>query len=135
MRLIQELRQLGCRFALDDFGAGMSSFGYLKHLPVDYLKIDGSFIRDLATDSTNRAMVEAIHRMGHVMGKRTIGEFAESMATVQILHAIGVDYAQGDAIAPAVPLEQLLGICSPSPTTHAPGTVLAHLSLSPQQMG
>jgi len=108
VHLITELRLLGCRFSLDDFGAGMSSFNYLKHLPVDYLKIDGSFVKDLTEDATNRVMVEVIHHIGQVMGKRTIAEFAESPATVEALRAIGVDYAQGYAVARPVPFEEYL---------------------------
>jgi diguanylate cyclase (GGDEF)-like protein/PAS domain S-box-containing protein len=108
VRLITELRHLGCRFSLDDFGVGMSSFGYLKHLPVDYIKIDGSFVKDLLADPTNRAIVEMINHIGHVMGKRTIGEFAENAQTIDALRKIGVDYAQGYAIARPAPLEQYL---------------------------
>ncbi|WP_051710823.1 EAL domain-containing protein [Andreprevotia chitinilytica] len=100
---MHELHQLGCRFSLDDFGAGMSSFAYLKHLPVDYLKIDGGFVKNLATDPTDRAMVVAINHIGHVMGKRTIAEFAENDAIIQQLQEIGVDYIQGYGIARPAP--------------------------------
>ncbi|MCY1344402.1 diguanylate cyclase (GGDEF) domain protein [compost metagenome] len=98
-RFIHELQALGCRFALDDFGAGMSSFAYLKHLPVDYLKIDGGFVKDMLNDPVDRAMVEMISRLGQVLGKRTIAEFVENTATREALGAIGVDYVQGYGIA------------------------------------
>ncbi|HLA33099.1 MAG TPA: EAL domain-containing protein [Pseudomonas sp.] len=99
IRFIGELKGLGCRFSLDDFCAGMSSFMYLKHLPVDYLKIDGSFVRDMLEDPIDRAMVEVINHIGHVMGKRTIAEFVESEAILAALREVGVDYAQGYVIA------------------------------------
>ena len=97
--LIRELKALGCGFSLDDFGSGMSSFGYLKHLPVDHLKIDGAFVRDIADDPIDRAMVEAINKVGHVMGITTIAESVETPQTLAILEEIGVDYAQGFGIA------------------------------------
>ena len=93
------LRGCGCRFALDDFGVGVSSFTYLKHLPVDFLKIDGAFVKDLLQDPVDRAMVEAINRIGHLMGKLTIAESVENGATLEALRTIGVDYAQGFGIA------------------------------------
>ena len=97
--LIRELKALGCGFSLDDFGSGMSSFGYLKHLPVDHLKIDGAFVRDIVDDPIDRAMVEAINKVGHVMGITTIAECVETPQTLAILEEIGVDYAQGFGIA------------------------------------
>lgn len=98
IRFINELKGLGCLFSLDDFCAGMSSFAYLKHLPVDFLKIDGSFVKDMLDDPINHAMVEVINHIGHVMGKRTIAEFVESPQIEQALLEIGVDFAQGYVI-------------------------------------
>jgi diguanylate cyclase (GGDEF)-like protein/PAS domain S-box-containing protein len=102
---IGSLRKLGCRFALDDFGSGMSSFSYLKHLPVDYLKIDGGFVRDMLTDRSDRAMVEMIHHVGQVMGKATIAEAVESSAIAEALSEIGIAYGQGFGIARPAPFD------------------------------
>ena len=100
---IRELKALGCHFALDDFGSGMSSFAYLKNLPVDYLKIDGVFIKDIVTDAIATEMVEAIARIASVMGIQTIAEFVENDAILIKLKALGVDYAQGYGIAKPCP--------------------------------
>lgn len=98
VRLITSVRDQGCLFALDDFGCGLSSFSYLKNLPVQYLKIDGSFVRDLHKDRINFSMVEAINNIGHVMGLKTIAEFVESVTVLNKLKDVGVDYAQGHHI-------------------------------------
>ncbi len=101
---IHELRQTGCSFALDDFGSGFSSFNYLKNLPVEYLKIDGIFVKNMHEDEENRAMVEAINNMGHIMGKKTIAEFVCNPRIIEMLTEIGVDFAQGYEIATPRPL-------------------------------
>jgi len=104
---MREMRQLGCTFALDDFGSGLSSFAYLKHLPVDYLKIDGTFVRDVDTDPIDRALVEAINAVGHTMGLATIAEFVETGAILERLRAIGVDHAQGFHLGRPRPLVEM----------------------------
>ena len=95
---VNALRAKGCLFGLDDFGSGMSSFAYLKHLPVDFLKIDGVFVKDIINDSIDAAMVESINHIGHVMGLKTIAEFVENDAILEKLRLMGVDYAQGFGI-------------------------------------
>jgi diguanylate cyclase (GGDEF)-like protein/PAS domain S-box-containing protein len=105
---ICSLKSLGCRFALDDFGSGLSSFAYLKSLPVDYLKIDGCFVRDISVDPIDRALVMAINQIGHVMKMRTIAECVEDRSAVAILRDIGVDFAQGYGVARPFPLEELI---------------------------
>jgi diguanylate cyclase (GGDEF)-like protein/PAS domain S-box-containing protein len=98
-RFIHALKELGCRFALDDFGTGLSSFGYLKHFPVDFLKIDGSFVKEILHDPIDREMVRSINEIGHLTGKQTIAEFAENQEIIEMLRSLGVDYAQGYGIA------------------------------------
>lgn len=104
---MERFRQLGCRFALDDFGCGLSSFAYLQNLPVDYLKIDGSFVVDIDTNEVNRAMVDAINQIGHVMGIKTVCEFVENDAIISELRRMGVDYAQGYHVGKPRPLTSL----------------------------
>ncbi|MEO0854943.1 MAG: EAL domain-containing protein, partial [Cyanobacteria bacterium J06648_11] len=104
-RFIRDLKAMGCSFALDDFGSGMSSFSYLKQLPVDYLKIDGNAIRNIDTDPLARAVVESINQVGHVMGIQTIAECVETEAALETLREIGVDFAQGFAISEPASLQ------------------------------
>jgi diguanylate cyclase (GGDEF)-like protein/PAS domain S-box-containing protein len=102
--LIEEIKEMGCSFALDDFGSGMSSFAYLKNLPVDYVKIDGSFIKNIMNDSVDSALVECMNRIGHEIGMQTIAEFVENDSILEKLRGFGVDYAQGYGIAKPSPL-------------------------------
>ena len=104
---INHLREKGCSFSLDDFGSGLSSFAYLKNLPVDYLKIDGLFVKDILDDKIDLAMVKSINEVAHVMGKKTIAEFVENKDIFNLLGDLGVDYAQGYGIAKPVPLDAL----------------------------
>ncbi|HEY5623958.1 MAG TPA: EAL domain-containing protein [Gammaproteobacteria bacterium] len=105
-RFIHALKDLGCMFALDDFGTGLSSFGYLKHFPVDYLKIDGSFVKEILHDPIDREMVRSINEIGHLTGKKTIAEFAENSEIITMLCGMGVDYAQGYGIDVPSPVLQ-----------------------------
>lgn len=108
VRFMGTLKNHGCGFALDDFGAGLSSFGYLRNLPVDTVKIDGSFVRRIGDDRVDRAMVAAIREIAHVMGLTTVAEFVENEAILAQLAAIGVDFGQGFFLARPMPLEDAL---------------------------
>ena len=107
-KFISTLKELGCRFSLDDFGSGLSSFGYLKILPVDYLKIDGMFVKNIADDPIDRAMVKSINEIGQVMGMQTIAECVENEKIKGMLREIGVDYAQGYGIGKPLSIDELL---------------------------
>ncbi len=113
-KFIFELGKYDCRFSLDDFGSGLSSFGYLRQLPVHYLKIDGSFVKNIHKDKVNLAMVKSIKEVGQVMGKKTIAEFVENDEIKNLLYGIGIDYAQGYGIARPQPLENLIASASGS---------------------
>lgn len=106
-------KDLGCHFSLDDFGCGLSSFSYLQNMPVDYLKIDGSFVQDLDTNEVNRAMVDAINKIGHVMGIRTICEYVGSQEVLDILKAMDVDYIQGYFAGLPMPMHDLVKVHEP----------------------
>ncbi|UOA09071.1 EAL domain-containing protein [Methylobacter sp. S3L5C] len=107
-KFINHLREQGSLFSLDDFGSGLSSFAYLKNLPVDFLKIDGLFVKDIVDDEVDLAMVRAINEVGHIMGKKTIAEFVENEQIFNLLKDLGVDYAQGYGISKPVPLDELI---------------------------
>lgn len=107
-RFLEDLRQLGCRFALDDFGVGFCSFGYLKYLPVDVLKIDGAFVRDLPRSEVDRHLVRAIVEMARGLGKETVAEGVEDAAALMLVRELGVDYAQGFHLGRPVPAREAL---------------------------
>jgi EAL domain-containing protein (putative c-di-GMP-specific phosphodiesterase class I) len=105
---IKRFKTTGCKFSLDDFGSGMSSYGYLKSLPVDYLKIDGVFVKDMATNPNDYAVVKSISEIGHFMGKKIIAEYVQDDETIQLLQDLGIDYAQGYGIEKPRPLNDIL---------------------------
>ena len=107
-RFVRDLKEIGCSFALDDFGSGFASFSYLKTLPVDYLKIDGSFVRHLEDNEVDHTMVDIINQLGHVMGLKTIAEFVENDRILSILQRLGVDFAQGYHFGQPMPLREVL---------------------------
>lgn len=120
IEVIARLKDRGCRIALDDFGSGVSSFAYLKNLPVDLVKMDGDFVRDIRGNATNLALVEAINRVGHVMGIQTVAEYVEDRRTAVLLRRLGVDYGQGYGIQRPIPLaEALSGLSSTVSGAHA----------------
>ena len=104
---IREMRNIGCKFSLDDFGSGLSSYAYLKNLPVDYIKIDGIFVKDLVDDASDYAMVKSINEMAKFLGKETIAEYVENNEILEKLKEIGVDYAQGYGIRKPILLKEL----------------------------
>ena len=110
LELIARLKSIGCSFSLDDFGSGMSSFGYLKNIPVDYLKIDGSFVKTMVDNPIEYAIVKSIHSIGHAMKLKTIAEYVENDAIIAALQRIGVDYAQGYGVHKPEPLPQTIQV-------------------------
>ncbi|MDT8386509.1 MAG: EAL domain-containing protein [Thiogranum sp.] len=108
MKFIGAVTRTGCQFALDDFGSGLSSFAYLKNLPVNFLKMDGCFVRDMMVNPIDQAMVESISQIGRLMGMETIAECVEDPAVIDLLRQVGVDYAQGYAVGHPVPIAGLL---------------------------
>ena len=106
-KLINSLKKLGCKLALDDFGTGLSSFGYLKRLNVDYLKIDGVFVKDMASDEQDFGIVKTIHELSHLFGKKTIAEYVENEDIIEKLKEIGVDYAQGYHLGKPMPIDMM----------------------------
>jgi diguanylate cyclase (GGDEF)-like protein/PAS domain S-box-containing protein len=105
--MITRLSGLGCRFALDDFGSGFSSFSHLKNLPVDYIKVDGLFVRGVATDPSDRAIVQSMNDIAHSLGKKTVAEYVENAAILRFLHESGVDYVQGHFVSKPIDIKEI----------------------------
>ena len=124
VRFMTSIRRLGCHFALDDFGSGMSSFAYLKALPVDVLKIDGSFVKHLHESAVDRAMVKAIREVAAAMHMKTVAEFVENAEILDILHDIGIDRAQGYHLGRPMPVRELFGVQQSAPIAAATTPVL-----------
>ncbi len=108
-RFMRMLKDVGCRFSLDDFGSGTSSYSYLRSLPIDYLKIDGAFVTDIARNPNDYAVVKSINEIGHVMGLKTVAEYVEDEFSLQALKTIGLDYVQGFGVEKPIPLQKLFG--------------------------
>ena len=108
VEFMEKMKIIGVNFSLDDFGTGLSSYSYLRTLPVDYLKIDGIFVKDIKENPSDYAVVKSINEIGHFMGKKTIAEYVEDDEIVEILREIGVDYAQGWGIGKKLPITTLL---------------------------
>jgi diguanylate cyclase (GGDEF)-like protein len=116
-QFMERLRALGCRFALDDFGSGLSSFGHLRALPVNAIKIDGQFIRDIVDDHVDQALVQSIHQVARALGLQTVAEFVENDAARALLDRIGIDHVQGHYVGAAAPLDELFApTCAQDPT-------------------
>lgn len=118
-RLMNGIKRLGCQIALDDFGVGFANIRRLKHLPVDYIKIDGSFITNVSTDPVDRSLVEAMVELSRVLGKKTVAEFVENAATLELLREIGVDYGQGFYLGEPAAADELLADCDGQPSVAA----------------
>lgn len=108
--IIHTIKEMGCEFSLDDFGTGQSSYAYLKNLPVDYLKIDGVFIKDIVNNPADRAMVKSINEIGHFLGMKTVAEYVENDEIVAVLQKIGVDYAQGYGIEKPILMTEYMDV-------------------------
>jgi EAL domain-containing protein (putative c-di-GMP-specific phosphodiesterase class I) len=124
---MQELRAAGCSFALDDFGIGLSSFSYLRYLPIDYLKIEAGFVRDMIDDPMDCAIVDSIARIGHVLGIHTVAQGVDDVAIAQKLGSMGVDYAQGNQYGAPRPMVE--AAARPERATPIPAMPLAPQSL------